>query len=815
MRSLRTIFLFITSGTFLSAVHFSARAQNCPANIDFETGDFSGWTCYTGTTSSQGGQNVISFGYSGGPVYNQHTMYSANPGDGLDEYGDFPVNCPNGSGHSIRLGNNLAGTEAEGVSYDFTIPAGADVYNLIYNYAVVFQDPGHLPSEQPRLEIEIRNLSDDIMINCSSFTFFASGSILPGFELSNNPGGNTPVWFKKWTAVSINLDGLAGKNIRLFFKTADCTFRRHFGYAYIDVNTECSDKFTGAEFCPDDAVVNVTAPYGYQNYTWYNSGFTQVLGNGQTLTLNPPPPTGTTVGVILNPFNGYGCLDTLYADLTNTLNYTANAGPDQISCNNNTLQLGVPPKPGWEYRWSPAPGLNNANISNPICSPSANTRYILSINHNGGGCRSKDTVDVKASILDNSLQLAGKLSWCLGSRDSTVLKVLPADSIQWFKNNIAIAGATQTVYPVTQSGNYHALVFNNAGCILSTTAQQIDIASVPVAGIRVNTSNQCQLNNQFIFTNSSSNAVGAMAYKWMMGDGSIFTSRDITHTYQTPGTYKVTMIVNSNAVCADSSSIIVNVYPNVLPNFTADPICVNLPIIPVNNTLVPVGTSVSYLWDFGNGQTSNQRNPPAAIYNSAGDYNISLSVVSAQCPLTQNKLEQIIIVEEPAAAERYAIQYSVVNLPLTLQARPIGNNVLWRPAKSLDDAASYSPLFLSDAEQEYTITLKTKSGCVTVDTQLVKINQRIVIYVPNTFTPNSDGINDMLRPFMIGIKELAYFKIFNRWGQLIYQTSNMQNGWDGKFKGLGQQMQTVVWMLEGTGLDNKKYNAKGTTVLVH
>jgi len=70
-------------------------------------------------------------------------MYSAIGGGGIDPYGGFPVNCPNGSGHSIRLGNNSAGREAEGVSYDFTIPAGANTYNLIYNYAVVFPDPGH------------------------------------------------------------------------------------------------------------------------------------------------------------------------------------------------------------------------------------------------------------------------------------------------------------------------------------------------------------------------------------------------------------------------------------------------------------------------------------------------------------------------------------------------------------------------------------------------------------------------------------------------------------------------------------------------
>jgi hypothetical protein len=75
-----------------------------------------------------------------------------------------------------------------------------------------------------------------------------------GFFLSPKSQDTTGVWCKDWSAVSINLDNNAGKTIRLFFKTADCTFTRHFGYAYIDVNSECSSEFVGATYCPDDAL---------------------------------------------------------------------------------------------------------------------------------------------------------------------------------------------------------------------------------------------------------------------------------------------------------------------------------------------------------------------------------------------------------------------------------------------------------------------------------------------------------------------------------------------------------------------------------
>jgi gliding motility-associated-like protein len=624
----------------------NANAQNgCPNNIDFESGTFTNWTCYSGNVSAGGGQNQISLSPLSGPIPDIHTMYSSSRPQS-DFFGGFPVNCPNGSGHSIRLGNNQGGAQAEGISYEFTIPPNRNTYSLTYHYAVVFQDPHHQAHQQPRLEIEAKNMSDDQIIYCSSFTFRPFGSILPGFYVAPIQQDTTDVWCKDWTAVSINLNGLAGKTIRLFFKTADCTFTRHFGYAYIDVNSECAGGgVVGASFCPDDSVVNVTAPFGYQSYAWYANNFTQFLGSTQSVSISPPPRSGTVIAVKVIPYNGYGCLDTVYTTLKSDLVIQSNAGKDTFSCNGDEVPIGANSIPGLSYRWSPTVGLNNPNISNPIAKPQTTTAYQLTTRNSGGGCLSLDTVIVQASIVDTSLRLLGKLAFCITTGDSAVLFVQPTNSIQWFKNNGIITGANSIRYRATQSGTYYALLKNNKGCSLATSKKDI-------------------------------------------------------------------------------------------------------------------------------------------------------------------------LIEIPKPSVRYTDKIAAVNFPLQLQARTFAQKALWKPGIYLNDTLSFTPIFKGQEDRLYTVRLETVGGCVSVDTQLVKVYKDIDFYVPTAFTPNGDGLNDYLRPVAAGIKEFHYFRIYNRWGDLLFDLSTNPIGWDGNYKGNAQQTQTVVWVAEGIGADGQLRIQRGSTILI-
>jgi gliding motility-associated-like protein len=116
---------------------------------------------------------------------------------------------------------------------------------------------------------------------------------------------------------------------------------------------------------------------------------------------------------------------------------------------------------------------------------------------------------------------------------------------------------------------------------------------------------------------------------------------------------------------------------------------------------------------------------------------------------------------------------------------------------------------------EYVITITTPLGCVLKDTQLVRVFKEREIYVPKGFSPNRDNKNDKLIPRLVGITELLYFKVYNRWGQLLYSTGIVGEGWDGTYRGAKQPMDTYVWMAEGKDIDGNIIKRAGNFILLH
>jgi gliding motility-associated-like protein len=197
-----------------------------------------------------------------------------------------------------------------------------------------------------------------------------------------------------------------------------------------------------------------------------------------------------------------------------------------------------------------------------------------------------------------------------------------------------------------------------------------------------------------------------------------------------------------------------------------------------------------------------------------GAHKITLGVSSEQCPLHVQTLTKKLKVETPAEAKRYPVSFVLRNIPLFVEARNIGLTAYWHTPVNLSDSGIYNPRFTGFADMKYTITLTIEGGCETLDTLLVQIVEKADIMVPTAFTPNRDGLNDFLKPILMGVKELRYFRIFNRWGELVYFTNQSNPGWDGTFKGNLQPSQTFVWMTEGISISGEIITKKGTAILV-
>jgi gliding motility-associated-like protein len=165
---------------------------------------------------------------------------------------------------------------------------------------------------------------------------------------------------------------------------------------------------------------------------------------------------------------------------------------------------------------------------------------------------------------------------------------------------------------------------------------------------------------------------------------------------------------------------------------------------------------------------------------------------------------------------RYPAVTATPNVALPLQGRSLGSNYSysWNPPVGLNFSNTQNPVFNYDKKIEYTIKITSPAGCITVDTLLVNLISTPYVFVPNAWTPNGDGHNDYLYPLTINISQLKYFRIFNRWGQKVFETNILGQGWDGLFHGKPQSTDVYTWALEAISSDGYNYKLSGRAVLL-
>lgn len=157
----------------------------------------------------------------------------------------------------------------------------------------------------------------------------------------------------------------------------------------------------------------------------------------------------------------------------------------------------------------------------------------------------------------------------------------------------------------------------------------------------------------------------------------------------------------------------------------------------------------------------------------------------------------------------------VVGQPLQLNAKGAAEFFTWTPSTGLNNAHIANPIAKLTENQQYILNIESKAGCTATDTiNVIVYKVKPGLYVPNAFTPNGDGINDIFKPILIGMRSLNYFRVYNRSGQLIYSTNKPGDGWDGTYKGMPQDQAVFVWTVEGTDYTGKLIFQKGSVTLI-
>jgi len=156
----------------------------------------------------------------------------------------------------------------------------------------------------------------------------------------------------------------------------------------------------------------------------------------------------------------------------------------------------------------------------------------------------------------------------------------------------------------------------------------------------------------------------------------------------------------------------------------------------------------------------------------------------------------------------------VLGQPLQLGATG-STNYSWTPTTWLDNPLIHNPISLPQNDITYTVRVSNNFGCfdnASIRVHVFKIKPDLL--VPNAFTPNGDGNNDIFKPIPIGMKSVDIFRVYNRWGQMLYSGTGNGAGWDGTFAGRKQEMATYVWYAEGVDYLNNKIKRKGSVVLI-
>ena len=310
------------------------------------------------------------------------------------------------------------------------------------------------------------------------------------------------------------------------------------------------------------------------------------------------------------------------------------------------------------------------------------------------------------------------------------------------------------------------------------------------------------------FTNKS--------FVWVWNDGTKpDTSINASHTFPGPGTYDVQLILIDTGYCNaydTARAINFSVASVIKADFDVTNACITQDIAITDKS---VGAA-TYLWDFGDGATSTD-SKPIHSYNTVGTYTITLTINNPNSCNLQDVISKTVTVNPvPVAAFSYTPNPSKDNTPTNFinNSSPDAVRFEWDFGDG-KTSTEKNPQHQYNASAIFNVCLKAFNAFGCKDSVCIPVEARVVIgvVVPNAFTPNNDGKNDVLLVKAFGVSKMA-FRIYNRQGQKVFESASIESGWDGRYKGTLQPTDAYAYTLDIEFYDGKKEKLKGDITLI-
>lgn len=476
------------------------------------------------------------------------------------------------------------------------------------------------------------------------------------------------------------------------------------------------------------------------------------------------------------------------------------AGPGGFICKGQgTLQLQA--SGGVSYQWTPAAGLSNPNISNPVASPSQTTTYKVAVGVAGCNKTKTDSVIVlvrelpEANLVDDTL---------ICSIDTLRLVTNPAHSYVWSPNYMInnLSAQSPLISPDVPT-TYYTTLTDVFGCV-NNDSVFVDVKLFVTIDAGPDTT-ICLTDTFHLRTVSD-----ALSYQW--SPATFLDRTDVKYPVATITDNIIQYRVIGNiGKCQSRDSVTIRTVPYPVATINPDTsICFG------DNATLYAGGGVSYAWSPVTYLNNPNSATTAVIRPASGNYTYTVSVRDNKgCPKPVTATTNL-LVRQPVIANT-GLQDTTIVIGQTLRMNATGGDAYtWSPAQWLSDPNSPTTLASPESDISYRVTVtQLPENCSASDTVRIKVFLLPPsFYVPTAFSPNGDGLNEILKPIALGMRNLRYFRIYNRVGNLVFETTELGKGWDGYYKGNPQDPGNYVWMAQGETWKGEFITKKGNAVLI-